>query len=96
MMRLAVVAMLASAVLVTEPSCHSTDVPPDAAPSPSGDCVGYCNRLTLLLCDEGDADAGCVATCNRVVASRLTNLKFSCVNAATTKADARACGLVCP
>ena len=62
-------------------------------------CTGACANLVALGCAEGSPDGGvsCVATCQHAQATKVTDLKPSCLLSAKSKADARACGSVaCP
>ncbi len=74
-------------------------VNPDAQPQPpppppvQDACSAFCAILTQLGCSEG-AQANCASTCRHVIDSGLTDLKISCVSAAKTVAQVKACGSV--
>lgn len=84
-----IIASLAAAECPPMPPPHPVG---DAAPD-RGSCVLACATLRSLGCREGLA-ANCVATCDHVESSRLTELHPGCLAAATSKEAARACGSV--
>lgn len=62
-------------------------------------CTQACANLVAIGRPEGSSDGGasCVATCQHTQATKVTDLKPSCLAGAKSKADARACGSVaCP
>lgn len=72
----------------------------DAKPSPIDAstltaCDLMCRTLRELGCPEGSPDgAVCEVVCTHAQGSRLTDLHPSCVAAARSKAEVRACGSV--
>ena len=93
-MKIAAIALLflLAAECPAKPSPHPVG---DAAPDGCS-CALACSNLASLGCQEGVA-ANCTATCQHVESSRLTELHPTCLSAAKTKAEARACGSVaCP
>jgi len=73
-------------------SCTHAPAPvADAGPTPRADTVQACANLAALGCAEG-VDASCVSTFDRIVSARLILIDPSCLAAARSKADARACG----
>ena len=87
-----IVASLAAAECPPRPAPHPVG---DAAPA-GGSCVLACASLRSLGCREGVA-VNCVATCEHVESSRLTELHVGCLSVASSKEAARACGSVaCP
>lgn len=93
-MKIATIALLS--LLAAECPAKPSPAPVgDAAPD-NGSCAAACSNLRGLGCKEGLAD-NCVATCEHVEATRLTELHPTCLTRAATKAEARLCGSVsCP
>lgn len=94
-MKLAAAALLA--LLAAECPAKPSPAPVgDAAPD-AGSCAIACSNLASLGCQEGVAD-NCTSTCEHVETTRLTELHPSCLAAAKTKAEARACSksVACP
>ncbi len=58
------------------------------------ECVSVCAHLRSLGCPEGADGSKCETTCDRVQATKLTDLKTSCLLRAKSKEEARACGSV--
>ena len=59
-------------------------------------CPAACANLIKLGCPEGleDAGQGCTSVCEHTQSSKLFNMKASCLAAAKTKTEVKACGSV--
>jgi len=82
--------LVALAVILA--SCtHTPAIVADAGPTPHATTTQACANLAARGCAEG-VDASCVATFDRIVSARLILIDPSCLAAAQSKADVRACG----
>jgi hypothetical protein len=74
--------LLAFAGCVTTPS-----------PPPGDECQAACANLLKLACPEGQ-DSSCVEVCQQAQATRLTDLKPTCLARAKDRVAVRLCGSV--
>lgn len=70
-------------------------VPPTTLPDGGDVSDAVCSHLGALQCREG-LDVSCRVVVRRVLETRLTDLRVTCLLGAQTKSAVRACGQACP
>jgi len=74
-------------------ACVTPTPTPDPPPPGLDPYVSACATLAAIGCQEG-LKANCASKMREAQEARMTEMHVSCLDAATTKAQARACGSV--